>query len=65
VVDDEAGRLSQALGAQPGAVTVARHDQQGGVLRGGYDFSFGEAAALDPVRAAAQPGRGGVQQFAR
>ena len=49
MVDHEAGRLSQALGAQAGTVAVARHDEQSGAGHGGYYFSFRDAGALDPA----------------
>ena len=65
VVDDEPGGLAQALGPQPGPVAVARHDEQGGVRRGGHHFPFGETAALNPLAWPAEAVGGGGEQFAR
>jgi hypothetical protein len=62
VVDDEAGRLSEALGAQAGAVAVPGHDEQGGAGHRGDHFSLGDAAALDPLGRPAEAGGGGIKQ---
>src|SRR5579875_3540133 len=49
VVHHEPGGLAQALGPEPGPVTVPGHDEKTGALRRGHHLLFGPALALGPL----------------
>jgi hypothetical protein len=67
VVDHEACGVPEAVGAEPGAVPVARHYQEVDVMGdGGDDLALGPAPSVEELGVlASEPAGGGGQEVQR